>query len=285
MRWKCTRARQAGREPITDPASPGSLPLPVTCNLLPSASSLSPLAFRLSPPSPHSSLACIGSAGTLPGREPRHSGCRGRNPCSTRLRLGRVRCGSVKSRDMPPSALCPLMKNSPLSPLRTSTTAHLGEWDRQSSAYIQPGSNESWNSGFSIGIFQWIRAKSKGGLKKGRTIKRVKGSRLDPEKALREADRIVAMLNNKHQPARWTHGIDDWDVESTNRILINGQAVGSISPAHAQALRGWFEGTARLAEIALSLLPQIDPSPLRWSILCALEKTGRYDMGSIQRDG
>jgi len=45
-------------------------------------------------------LACIGPAVTLPGREHRHPGFRGRSPSSTRLRRGPLRSVSVKSRDM-----------------------------------------------------------------------------------------------------------------------------------------------------------------------------------------
>ncbi len=49
---------------------------------------------------PSLSLAGIRPSGTLPGREPRHPGCRGRSPNSIWLRRGHLRSASVKSRGM-----------------------------------------------------------------------------------------------------------------------------------------------------------------------------------------
>lgn len=81
-----------------------------------------------------------------------------------------------------------------LYPIQKSQTAIPGSWDRQAGCY--PTAGRSGQYSFSIGVFEWVPAKH-GGCKKGKTIRRVRGSSYKPEGTLAKADGIVREHNGQ----------------------------------------------------------------------------------------
>jgi len=67
-------------------------------------------------------------------------------------------------------------------------------WDYDG-VYKPGGSHAFGNVHFSVGIFQWL-PKTKGiGLKRGKTIQRVKGLSSNPEEVYEKAEEICKELN------------------------------------------------------------------------------------------
>jgi len=65
-----------------------------------------------------------------------------------------------------------------------------GEWDYDGNC--APGQKEkTWNETFSVGVFQWLPTKSGLDLKRGKCIKRFRGSINNPQEVYDKAEEFI----------------------------------------------------------------------------------------------
>lgn len=71
-----------------------------------------------------------------------------------------------------------------------------GLWDYDGACCPSANSGRLYRSTFSVGCFQWVRAKS-GGLKRGLVAKRFSGSTSDPDAVYTKAQAWCAAMNKE----------------------------------------------------------------------------------------
>lgn len=71
------------------------------------------------------------------------------------------------------------------------------EWDYDGACMPSNEKSDHNFRTFTLGIFQWIPKATKKGLKRSKVVSRVKGNSFDPDIAVKKAQQICAVLNEK----------------------------------------------------------------------------------------
>ena len=71
-----------------------------------------------------------------------------------------------------------------------------GEWDYDGNC--APGQQgKTWNETFSVGIFQWLQKKNGKGLKRGKSICRIRGDCKNPQEVYDKAEEVIKRRTRK----------------------------------------------------------------------------------------
>ena len=78
--------------------------------------------------------------------------------------------------------------------MRPNPNAIAEEWDYDGYCAPHNTSSDAFET-FTLGVFQWLPKASRKGLKRGKVVERIKGTRHNPSLAYDKAERRIAELN------------------------------------------------------------------------------------------